>query len=125
MTAGSLREQAAGLSAAQLDALARWVSGADMASAASNARCPPAATTADTALTSLLADPQWNGWGAGPAQRRYQPAAMAGLEAADVSKLELKWAFGFADSTRAFAQPTVVGGRVYVGSASEIGRAHV
>ena len=67
----------------------------DMASAASNARCALAATTADTALTSLLAAPQWNGWGAGPAQRRYQTAAMAGLAAADVPKLELKWAFGF------------------------------
>ena len=63
LTAGSMREQAAGLSAAQLDALARWVGGVDMASAASNARCTPAATTADTALTSAFAGPQWNGWG--------------------------------------------------------------
>ena len=52
------------------------------------------------------------------AQRRFQEAAMAGLAAADVPKLELKWAFGFADAIRANAQPTIVGGRLFVGSAT-------
>ena len=47
---------------------------------------------------------------------------MAGLTAADVPKLELKWAFGFADAIRANAQPTMVGGRLLVGSAT--GKVH-
>jgi polyvinyl alcohol dehydrogenase (cytochrome) len=51
-------------------------------------------------------------------QHRFQPAGMARLSAADVPRLKLKWAFAFQGATRAFAQPTVVGGRVFVGSAS-------
>jgi polyvinyl alcohol dehydrogenase (cytochrome) len=45
-----------------------------------------------------------------------QPADQAGLTAAQVPQLHLKWAFGFPDATSAWAQPTVVGGRLYVGS---------
>ena len=58
----------------------------------------------------------WNGWGVDPANHRMQPAAMAGLSADQVSRLKLKWAFGFAGGSRAFAQPTVAGGRIFVGS---------
>jgi polyvinyl alcohol dehydrogenase (cytochrome) len=47
---------------------------------------------------------------------RFQPAAMAGLRAADVPRLKLRWAFGFPGATLAVAQPTVAGGRVFVGS---------
>jgi polyvinyl alcohol dehydrogenase (cytochrome) len=43
---------------------------------------------------------------------------MAQLPANQVPQLKLKWAFGFPSVNRAFAQPTVVGGRVFVGSAS-------
>jgi polyvinyl alcohol dehydrogenase (cytochrome) len=43
---------------------------------------------------------------------------MAQLPANQVPNLKLKWAFGFPGVNRAFAQPTVVGGRVFVGSAS-------
>ena len=39
-----------------------------------------------------------------------------GLTAADVPKLTLKWAFGFPDATSAWSQPTVAGGRLFVGS---------
>jgi polyvinyl alcohol dehydrogenase (cytochrome) len=68
-------------------------------------------------FAGALSRPHWNGWGASPEQRRYQNAAMAGLAAEDVPRLKLKWAFGFAGATRAYAQPTVVAGRVFVGSA--------
>jgi polyvinyl alcohol dehydrogenase (cytochrome) len=74
--------------------------------------CPNAAP----AFTDPLSAPHWNGWGVDPAQSRFQPAAMAGLAAADVPRLRLKWAFGFPGATFAFAQPTVIGGRVFIGS---------
>src|SRR5439155_1000170 len=35
---------------------------------------------------------------------------------ADVPKLALKWAFGFPNGNSAYAQPTIVGGRVFVGA---------
>ena len=62
-------------------------------------------------------DPQWSGWGGSELQRRFQPSDMARLSAPDVPKLKLKWAFGFAGATQAYSQPSVVGGRVFVGSA--------
>ena len=40
----------------------------------------------------------------------------AGLTADDVPRLTLKWAFGFPDATSAWSQPTVAGGRLFVGS---------
>jgi polyvinyl alcohol dehydrogenase (cytochrome) len=45
---------------------------------------------------------------------RYQPTA--GLAAEQVGQLKVKWAFGFPNGTSAYGQPTVTGGRVYVGS---------
>src|SRR4029079_4669400 len=39
-----------------------------------------------------------------------------GLTAADVPNLKLKWAFGFPGGTQAYGNPSIVGGRVFVGS---------
>jgi polyvinyl alcohol dehydrogenase (cytochrome) len=47
---------------------------------------------------------------------RFQTADQAGLVAGDLSRLTLKWAFGFPDASSAWAQPTVASGRVFVGS---------
>jgi len=58
----------------------------------------------------------WNGWGNGTANHRFQSTAAAGLTAATVPGLKLKWAFGFPGGTSAFGQPAIVGGRVFVGS---------
>ena len=43
---------------------------------------------------------------------------MAELAAEDVPKLKLAWAFAFDGVNRAYAQPTIVGGRLFVGSAN-------
>jgi len=56
---------------------------------------------------------QWNGWGAGVDNARFQP--VVGLTPDQVQKLKIKWAFGFPLNTM-LSQPTVVGGRVFVGS---------
>ena len=62
------------------------------------------------------AGPSWNGWGAGPANTRFQPADQAGITAAQVPNLKLKWAFAFPEAVSSWSQPTVVGGRVFIGS---------
>jgi polyvinyl alcohol dehydrogenase (cytochrome) len=67
-------------------------------------------------LTDPTRGPLWSGWGADSGNSRFQPAPAAGLAAADVPKLKLKWAFGFPNGTSAFAQPAVAGGRLFVGS---------
>jgi polyvinyl alcohol dehydrogenase (cytochrome) len=68
------------------------------------------------AFSDPLTKPHWNGWGADPAQHRFQPSDMARLAASDAPRLKLKWAFGFPGATRSIAQPTIVGGRVFIGS---------
>ena len=74
--------------------------------------------TAEAAdLTNPFDGPRWNGWGVDLSNSRFQPTDMAGLTAEQVPKLKLKWAFGFANDIMAYAQPTIVGGRLYVGSA--------
>lgn len=75
-------------------------------------RCPASAPAFD----ADPAAPHWNGWGVDVSQTRFQPAGMAGLSAQDVPRLKLKWAFAFADVMRVTAQPTVVGGRLFIGS---------
>ena len=62
--------------------------------------------------------PQWHGWGNGPANQRFQSAADAGLDKRSVPKLELAWAFAFPGETIAESQPTLSGGRLFVGSRS-------
>ncbi len=58
----------------------------------------------------------WNGWGNGLANDRFQSAASAGLTAESVPRLKLKWAFGYPGGTSAYGQPTIVAGRVFVGT---------
>ncbi len=63
------------------------------------------------------AQASWAGWGPSQDNARYQTAERAGLGAADIPRLELKWAYGFAGDIIAFAAPTVVNGTLFVGSA--------
>jgi glucose dehydrogenase len=80
--------------------------------------CPNAVTSAASfGNVGRPASDGWNGWGVDLAQHRFQPAAMAQLKADEVPRLKLKWAFGFPGDTRAYAQPAIVGGRLFVGSA--------
>jgi polyvinyl alcohol dehydrogenase (cytochrome) len=67
-------------------------------------------------LGAIESGPRWTSWGNDDDNSRFQPAAQAGLTAADVPRLRLKWAIGFPDTSHAWSQPTVAGGRVFVGS---------
>jgi polyvinyl alcohol dehydrogenase (cytochrome) len=58
----------------------------------------------------------WNGWGVDERNTRFQPSKAAGLTSEQVSKLQVKWAFGFPNTVTAYSQPTVVDGRVFTGS---------
>jgi polyvinyl alcohol dehydrogenase (cytochrome) len=56
----------------------------------------------------------WNGWGVNPLNTRYQ--ANTPIRAENVNGLKLKWAFGIPDASTAYGQPTIVGGRLFIGS---------
>jgi polyvinyl alcohol dehydrogenase (cytochrome) len=103
------------LSSADKRAVAAYLGGP----AAPGTSPPPASSGLCASARPLgdpLAGPNWLGWSADPANTRFQSQKGAGLAAADVSRLKLKWAFGFPDATAAFSQPTIAGGRVFVGS---------
>lgn len=67
-------------------------------------------------LENIAAGPSWNGWSPNLQNTRYDPAENAGLSAAQVPQLKLKWAFGFPNGDTVYSQPTVVGGRIFIGS---------
>jgi len=114
LTSGTMSVQGQGLSPADIDAPSRFLAGDLLATANAGTACAETSPVPADAF----ADPHWNGWGGDAAQHRFQPAAMAELTAEDVPKLKLAWAFGFEGVNRAYAQPTIVGGRLFVGSAS-------
>ena len=101
-------------------AVAQFVSGKSLSQPLDTK--PPAAAMCKTSETKpapatfSLNGPQWNGWGAGAANARFQQTA--GFSASDVPRLKVKWAFGFPGELTITAQPTLAGGRVFIGSPS-------
>ena len=117
LTNGKMQSQAASLTPAERRAVAAYAAGRDFG--------PPTAPPEilETNLCTehlLMGDPKtslsWNGWGNGSQNLRFQPTSQAKLTPKDLSRLELKWAFGFANVVSARPQPTVVGGRLFAPS---------
>ncbi|HJT87433.1 MAG TPA: PQQ-binding-like beta-propeller repeat protein [Bryobacteraceae bacterium] len=73
-------------------------------------RCASTAVAADWST-----QPAWNGWGAGITNARFQTESGARITPDQVSRLKLKWAFGFPGAKAVYGQPTVVAGRVFLG----------
>lgn len=110
---GAMRTQGSRLSGSQRHLIAEFVSGKEIggdSTGAATGRC-----TSKPAFKANAAN-AWNGWGGSERNERFRTTAQAGLNEQQVKGLELKWAFGFPDATSAWATPTVVGGRVFVGS---------
>src|SRR5262249_61611047 len=59
------------------------------------------------AMPDPAAGPAWNGWSPGDKNTRFQPASAAGLTAAQVPTLKLKWAFGVPKAAEMHSQPTM------------------
>jgi polyvinyl alcohol dehydrogenase (cytochrome) len=87
---------------------------ADAAGAAPGAQIVCSEPSSPVALGSA----QWNGWGHGIENTRYQPEPA--IRATDVSHLALKWAFGYPGASTVSGQPTIVDGRVFVASAGHV-----
>ena len=113
LESGSMKPLARNLSAQERVAVAAWLTGKPLVSepVANGGRCPNVVP----AFVRPFDRPGWNGWGADLANTRSRPASAAGITVDNVARLKLKWAFGFAGAISANAQPTVVGGRVFVG----------
>lgn len=115
LTGGAMRYQGLSLSGAERRAVAEYLTGktvgADVKVDPNIGRC-----VNPTTLTSLSAGPSWNGWSADAANTHAVSAKVGGITAEQLPKLTLKWALGLPEATSAWAQPTVAGGRLFVGS---------
>lgn len=115
LTGGAMRYQGLPLTGAERRAVAEYLAGrllgAAVAADPNAGRCaaPPGSWDPESG-------PSWNGWGPTITNTHNQSVEAAGLTAADLPRLRLRWALGFPEATSAWAQPTVVGGRVFVGS---------
>ena len=114
LVGGVMMSQARQLSDAERRTLAEYLSGQELKSGL----VPTVSGRCETQrpFEIVRSRPAWNGWGASLENTRFQSTAHAGLSAAQVPKLRLKWAFGFPNTSAARAQPAVAGGRVFVGS---------
>jgi len=121
LTNGSMALAAQSLTAAEKRALAEHLSGKTLEASASAANTCATNEDGSTAAAARFASnftarPAWNGFGVDTTNSRFQKNA--GLTAADVPNLKLKWAFGFPGGSQAYGNPAIVGGRVFVGSDS-------
>lgn len=114
ITKGAMRVHADDVSDDVKRAMAEYLSGRKLSPlSAGDARNMPNRCSARAPLGNLGASPSWNGWSPYPANDRFQ--RNGGLSAADVPRLTLTWAFGFPGVSSVYGQPTVAGGRVFVG----------
>jgi polyvinyl alcohol dehydrogenase (cytochrome) len=117
VTTGSMTVPAQNLSDGEKRAVAEYLGGrpldlTDTGSAEKMAnRC-----ASNPPLGDPSAGASWNGWGADKGNTRFENAQTAGLRADQLAGLKLKWAFGFPKGDTAYGQPTVVAGRVFIGS---------
>jgi polyvinyl alcohol dehydrogenase (cytochrome) len=105
-------------------AAAAFIAGAGGSKARAQNEPPPAVSEvtagghilcSDSPGPVALGSVQWNGWGHGIENTRYQPEPA--IRATDVSRLALKWAFGYPGASAVTGQPTIVDGRVFVAGA--------
>jgi len=117
MESGPMISMANRRSAADRRAIAEFITGKSFAHPLDTA---PAQSAMCSASAPAFGDPssgaQWNGWGQNLLNTRFQTAAQAGLSAGDVSRLKVKWAFGFPATLDANAHPSLANGRIFIGS---------
>ena len=109
LTSGMMKAQGSALTPEERVALAEYLTGRKV-----GAETPMAGRCAAAAPPLSLDGPSFNGWGGNLENWRFQPAP--GLTAADLPRLELKWAFGVPGAVMMFGQPTVAAGRVFIGA---------
>lgn len=114
LTAGPMAPMAAALPDDQKRTLAEYVADRRMTGERSG-EASAMSNYCGAAKGALKAGPgDWNGWGAGVGDARFQPRP--GLDQAGLKGLKLKWAFGLPGASEAYSQPTVAGGQLFISS---------
>lgn len=106
---GAMKPQASGLSTQQLLSLIVYIA------PTGRTNTTPAFQKSCTASTDFKMTPgAWGGWSPTVTNARFQEGNAAGLVAADIPRLKLKWAFNLGPVTQARGQPAIAGNRVFV-----------
>ena len=108
---GTMRLQGADRPPAERRAIAAFLTG----KAVGDVPAPTPLRMCRTAAPRVSGVSQWKGWGTTPGNDRFQRTA--GFTPADVSRLKVKWVFGFSGNGSAAVQPSIMGDRVFVASA--------
>src|SRR5579871_5763728 len=117
ITSGTMADMTKGRTDDERKAIASFVTGKDASEPPAKAGVAAECANRQARYDGSLEGPRWNGWGADTSNSRFQAMEMARLTPAEVPKLHLKWAFGFPGATSAIAQPSVIGGVLFVGGA--------
>jgi polyvinyl alcohol dehydrogenase (cytochrome) len=113
MDFGLMMSAAYPLSRDERNAVAQFLGkGTDAQAITASAMCKPSHK-----VMSKPSKASWESWSPTLANTRFQSAAGAGLNASQLDKLELKWAFGFPGDVISFAAPTLLNGTMFMGSA--------
>lgn len=117
LTTGVMKPQGDALTEDQRKMLATFLSGRPLGTMKSgDAASMPNRCLSNPPLSDPSAGPEWNGWSPDITNSRFQPAKTAGLTPEQVPQLKVKWAFGYPDGLSAYAQPSIVSGRVFAGT---------
>jgi polyvinyl alcohol dehydrogenase (cytochrome) len=111
---GNMVTMANNRTAAERRAIAEFVTGKSLASPLVTTPPAKAMCQSQPAAFDAASGAQWSGWGQNAFNTRFQSAA--GLAATDIPRLKLKWAFAFPGDLQSYAQATLAGGRLFVGS---------
>jgi polyvinyl alcohol dehydrogenase (cytochrome) len=113
LTTGVMQAAADGLTDAQKRALAEYLPERRLVTDSAAVSAMPNRCTSRPPINP--AAPSWNGWGIDAGNSRFQPARASGLSVEQAPSLKLKWAFGFPGASSVYGQPTLFGGRVFIG----------
>jgi polyvinyl alcohol dehydrogenase (cytochrome) len=113
LTDGPMKPQAEGLTQEDKVAVAEFLSGKSLGD---SAQAEPPTCTGKAAQFDPTQPPPFAGWGLEADNARFVPRAVAGVDAANVGKLHLKWAVAFPNALQVRSQPALAGGAVYIGS---------
>ncbi len=114
LTTGVMQSQGAALSSEQKREVAEYLSGETLNPAAPPAQAP--LCTGKAAQFDLGQPPRLTAWGLDSGNSHHVPGDVAALNASDVPRLKLKWAFAYPGALRARSQPNFAMGALYVGS---------
>ena len=109
MNGGVMARMAEGLSPQQRVHIAEYLARISLA----DYKPPPPPPACPSAALAGGAPPAAVGWGHD--NRRFVPASVAGLNAAQVPQLKIKWAFAYPAAVRARSQPSIGWGTIFVG----------